>query len=117
MDGLQLIGQAHQLAVLREGFDVMLLHDAGKGQGGWRAADGQTHQLAVLRESFYMTEAQIKVDGEQLMAKPINWWYREKVWVFSEKTVTFQWLQHRPVNETKYVGVRERKEKSGKRDR
>ena len=31
---------------------MVILHDAGISQGGWRAPDGPTHQLAVLREGF-----------------------------------------------------------------
>ena len=29
-------GPTHQLAVLREGFDRMILDDSGRDQGGWR---------------------------------------------------------------------------------
>ena len=32
---------------------MMILHDAGIDQGGFRAADDPTHQLTVLREAGF----------------------------------------------------------------
>ena len=46
-------GPTHQLTVLREaGFDMMILQDTGRDQGGWSVADGPTYQLAVLFRKF-----------------------------------------------------------------
>ena len=42
-----------QLTVRHEaGFDMMILHDAGRDQGGWSVADGPTLQLAVLLRKY-----------------------------------------------------------------
>ena len=42
-----------QLTVLREaGFDMIMLQDAGRDQGGWSVADGPTLQLAVLLRKY-----------------------------------------------------------------
>ena len=34
-----------------ESTEVMILHDAGRGQGGFGAAEGASQQLTVLREA------------------------------------------------------------------
>ena len=47
----------------------MILHDAGRDQGGFGAAESASQQLTVLREAagldmmFYRTQVETKVDG------------------------------------------------------
>ena len=55
----QLRVQAQQLTVLREaaGYDVMILQDSGREQGGWSVADGPRHQPAVLLRKYGLDDS------------------------------------------------------------
>ena len=60
MDGAEPTAQAISWQYCGESFDVGILRDAGKDQGGFRTAEGASQQLAVLPEAagFDMTSLQ-----------------------------------------------------------
>ena len=51
MDSEQLKVQANSWQYCSESTEMMILHDADRGQGGFGAAEGASQQLTVLREA------------------------------------------------------------------